>query len=358
MATPFLRRVLEEPSYGWSNDGVLRRPTVAEIMREWCSRMNLFAGRKAWLPVTGWFWTVALLPFGIVFLTHYFTWSLMLAGFLYSMVGIGTHATVWLHRYSTHRAFTFRNGAWKFICRNLSLKIIPEEIYVVSHHVHHAFAEQPGDPYNVRAGWLYCFLAGELHQPVNRNLSRKDYERLCLLVRHTGMHINSYERYRCWGSLAHPTYTTLHYVLNWTFWYAVFHLVGGHALATALFGWSAVWAIGIRAHNYDLHGGGKDRRRRGVDFDRSSLAINQIWPGLVAGEWHNNHHLFPSSARAGFLPWQPDISFSFIRLCRLLGAVTSWRDFRDKFYQRHYQPYLAATRPAESMRTRGGVPES
>jgi fatty-acid desaturase len=346
MARQFLRRVLEQPSYGWSSDGVLRRPTVAEILREWGARMNLFASRKAWLPVTGWFWTVALLPFGVVFLTHYFSWPLMLAGFLYSMVGLGTLGTVWLHRYSTHRAFTFRNSVCKFICRNLSVKIIAEEVYVVSHHVHHAFADQPGDPYNVHAGWLYCFLAGELHQPINRNLSREDYERLCLLVRHTGMRINSYDQYRTWGSIAHPVTTTLHYVLNWTFWYAAFYLVGGHALATALFGWSAVWAIGIRAHNYDLHAGGKDRRRAGVDFDRSTLAINQLWPGLVAGEWHNNHHLFPSSARAGFLPWQPDISFSLIRLCRFLGIVTSWRDFRDKFHQRHYRPYLAAIRAA------------
>jgi stearoyl-CoA desaturase (delta-9 desaturase) len=81
-----------------------------------------------------------------------------------------------------------------------------------------------------------------------------------------------------------------------------------------------------------------------VDFDRSSLAINQLWPGFVAGEWHNNHHLFPHSARAGFLPWQTDISFAFIRLYRLLGGVTSIRDSREKFYERHYQPYLAAAR--------------
>jgi stearoyl-CoA desaturase (delta-9 desaturase) len=318
--------------------------------------MNLLASRKAWLPVTGWFWTFGLLAFAAVFLTRYFSWPLMWAGFLYSMVGIGTHGTVWLHRYSTHRAFTFRNDVSKFICRNLTLKIFPEEVYVVSHHVHHAFADQPGDPYNARVGWLYCFLAGEIHQPINRSLSREDYARLCGLLRHTGMYINSYEQYCRWGSLAHPGYTTLHYVLNWAFWYTAFYLMGGHPLATALFGWSAVWAIGIRAHNYDLHAGGKDCRRDGVDFDRSTLAINQLWPGVVAGEWHNNHHLFPTSARAGFLPWQPDISFSFIRLCWILGLVTSWRDHREKFYERHYQPYLAANRvAARSGRAEGFV---
>jgi stearoyl-CoA desaturase (delta-9 desaturase) len=344
MATSFLRRVLEEPAYGWSRGGALYKPTVSEIMREWRSRMNLFANRKAWLGVSGWCWTFALFPFGVVFLIRYFSWPLMLAGFLYSMVGIGTHGTVWLHRYSTHRAFKFRNAAYRFVCRDLAIKVVPEEIYVVSHHVHHALSDQPGDPYNARAGWLYCFFAGELHQPVNRSLSPVDYEHLCALVRHTGMRINSYEEYCRWGSIAHPARTTLHYALNWIFWYGVFYLIGGHALATALFGWTAVWAVGIRAHNYDLHAGGKDRRRDGVDFDRSSLAINQLWPGFVAGEWHNNHHLFPHSARAGFLPWQTDISFAFIRLYRLLGGVTSIRDSREKFYERHYRPYLAAAR--------------
>jgi fatty-acid desaturase len=327
-------------------------PTTRELLREWTSRMNLFASRKAWLAVSGWFWTLALLPFGIVFLARHVSWPLMLAGFLYSMVGIGTHGTVWLHRFSTHRAFTFRNAAYRFVCRNLTIKIIAEEIYVVSHLIHHAFSDQPGDPYNARAGWLYCFLAGEVHQPIHRSLSPLEYTRLCTLVRHTGMGINSYEQYVRWGSIAHPARTTLHYALNWLFWYFVFYLLGGHALATALFGWSFVWAVGIRAHNYDLHAGGQDRRRDGVDFDHKSLAVNRLWPGLVAGEWHNNHHLYPSSARAGFLPWQPDISFAFLRLYAWLGGVTSMRDSRETFLARNYRPYLASLHARRGSRPR------
>ena len=341
MATPLLKRVLKEPGYGWARDGELYRPTVSEIWREWRTRMNLFATRKAWMAVTGWFWALALLPFGVVFLVKFFSWRVMLAGFLYSMVAIGTHGTVWLHRYSTHRAFTFRNGFYRLLCKNLTLKIVPEEAYVLSHHVHHAYSDQPGDPYNAQAGWLYCFLAGELHQGVNPELSEKDYEQVSQLLRHTGMYVNSYAQYRRWGTVSHPAWLYAHYVLNWAGWYAIFYALGGHALATGLFGWAFIWAVGIRAHNYDLHAGGKDRRRDGIEFDRRNLSINAFWPGLVAGEWHNNHHLFPQSVRAGFLWWQPDISFAVIRLFRLCGGITSWRDFQGKFYQRHYEPYLA-----------------
>jgi len=346
MATPFLTRVLEEPGYGWERDGVLYAPTSREILREWRSRMNLFASRKAWLEVSGWFWTLSLTPFAVLFLTRYFSWPLMVAGFFYSMVGIGTHGTVYLHRYATHRAYRVRNRFYLFILRNLTIKIVPEEIYVVSHHVHHALSDTPGDPYNARAGWLYCFLAGELHQPIRRDMSREDYDRVCALVRHTGMRVNTYEQYQRWGSIAHPARLSLHYLLNWAFWFATFCAIGGPALASALFGWALVWGVGIRAHNYDLHAGGKDRRRLGVDFDRNSLAINAVWPGFVAGEWHNNHHLFPQSARAGFLWWQPDVSFQFVRLLRLLGGVTSLNDFRDRFYELHYLPYAAAKRRA------------
>jgi stearoyl-CoA desaturase (delta-9 desaturase) len=127
-------------------------------------------------------------------------------------------------------------------------------------------------------------------------------------------------------------------------------MIGGHALGTALFGWAAVWGIGIRAHNYDLHAGGKDKRRDGVDFDRRNLSINQFWPGFVAGEWHNNHHLFPSSVRAGFQWWQPDISFAFIRFYKLIGGVTQWRDFQSKFVERHLLPYRAAQQAARQAR--------
>jgi stearoyl-CoA desaturase (delta-9 desaturase) len=344
MASPLLARVLREPTYGWTRDGALSSPDTATLLREWVVRMNVFADPKSWLPITGWIWTLALVPFGLVFLTKYFTWKLMLAGFLYAMVGIGTHGTVWLHRYATHRAFTFRNGFARALCRELTIKIVPEETYVVSHHVHHAYSDQPGDPYNATAGWLYCFLAAELHQPIARDLSPEDYRRTAALLGHTGVKLNTYEQYQRFGSIAHPGRTWAHFALNWAAWYAIFYALGGHALATCLFGWASVWGIGIRAHNYDLHAGGVDRRRDGIEFDRRNLAINAFWPGLVAGEWHNNHHLFPNSVRAGFLWWQPDISFAFIRLYRLLGGITAWRDFSASFESRYHQPYLAAKR--------------
>lgn len=345
----FLHRVLEPPAYGWARDGRFYRPTVREIFSHWLGRMNLLRDRKAWLPVTGWFWTLCLLPFAVLFLTRYFSWSLLVVGFLYSMVALGTVNIVWLHRYGSHRAFAFSHPFFAFIIRNLTIRLVPEEVYIVSHHVHHAMPEQPGDPYNALGGRLYCFLAGELHQPIARNLSKADYERAVNMVVHTGVRPNSYEQYLKWGSICHPLRLYAHFALNWLFWYAAFWFIGGHGLACAIFGMSGIWAIGIRDFNFDSHGAGKDRRVDGIDFNRKDLSINQLFAGTVSGEWHNNHHLFPTGVRSGFLWWQLDTAYLLILLLRLFGGIASMRDFKQRFLEQYVEPHHRArqTRPAD-----------
>lgn len=337
---PFLDEVLDPPSYGFSRAGRLYVPTHSEMFREFFSRINIFKSRKNWLALFSWAGSFLLgIPL-FIFLFSYFSWPLFFLGLFYSMVVLGTFGTIYYHRYSTHRAYQFSNAFSRFICRNLVIKLVPEEIYVVSHHVHHHKPEQAGDPYNVHAGWLYCFLADAIHQPISKNLSRKDYSQVQKLLEHTGMQMNTYEQYSKWGSVCHPGYTALHYTLNWISWFGIFYLIGGSALAFAIFGMSAIWAFGIRTFNYDGHGGGKDKRRDHVDFNRKDLSINQLWPGFVAGEWHNNHHLYPHGARSGFLPYQVDLAWYFIRFYSFIGGIRSYRDYKKDFYREHYQPYL------------------
>lgn len=123
------------------------------------------------------------------------------------MIIMGTHGTIWHHRYCTHGAYKFRNKFWRFFTKNLTIKAIPEEIYALSHHVHHAKSDQPGDPYNANAGFLYCFLADVNHQPINRNLSEIEYSKAVNLMKHTGVRANSYCQYQKWGSVASPGIT-------------------------------------------------------------------------------------------------------------------------------------------------------
>lgn len=332
----FLDHVLQPPSYGWKNEhGTVVRPSSSDILREFFHRLNIFHDRKNWLPFLGWFKVLCLLPFVVVFLFNFFSLYTFIIVFLYSMVIMGTHGTIWYHRYCTHGAYKFRNHFWRFFTQHLTINIIPEEIYVISHHVHHAKSDQPGDPYNAQCGFLYCFLADVNHQPIAKDLTEADFERVKRLMAHTGVKANTYQQYKYWGSYVHPARAISVWLLNWLFWYTSFYFIGGHALACSLFAAAGIWAVGVRTFNYDGHGQGKDKQRDGVDYNHKDKSINQLWPGFVAGEWHNNHHLYPKSARSGFKAHQMDMAWLYIKLLYRLRAVREYRDDKAAFIAKY-----------------------
>lgn len=336
----FIDTILRVPSYGWMDEqGGLIKPSVRQLFSEFFSRLNVFKSVKNWLALVSWLSLMLLIPFLFLFIFKYFSWPLLLVGFVYSMVLMGTHGTIWYHRYCTHQAYVFRNKFWRLITQHLVIRMLPEEIYVVSHHVHHVKSDEPGDPYNAQGGWLYCFLADVNHQPIAQNMDEKDYSGVVGLLKHSGIKCNSYAQYQKWGSVAHPFYTIAAWILNWSFWYAAFFLIGGHALASTIFAGALIWGFGVRTFNYEGHGKGKDLRREGVDFDRKNRSVNQLWPGIVAGEWHNNHHLFPRSARAGFLKHQVDFAWYYIYFLYLIGGVKSYQDSTEQFFENYYLPY-------------------
>jgi stearoyl-CoA desaturase (delta-9 desaturase) len=354
----FLDDVLQPPSYGWKDaSGNFSKPTSAAIIREFFKRLNVFNDKKNWLPFFSWLKVLLLLPFFILFVTKFFSLPLLAAGFVYGMILMGTHGTIWYHRYCTHGAYTFRNNWWKFFTKNLVLSIIPEEIYVVSHHVHHAKSDEPGDPYFAEGGFLYCFLADVNHQPIAKDLSEKDYNHVKQLMKHTGLQGNSYAEYQKWGSYARPAASIVNWVLNWSFWIAVFYLLGGAGLVCALFAGAFIWAVGVRTFNYEGHGKGKDMRQDGIDHNKKDMSINQVWPGYVAGEWHNNHHLYPKSARSGFLPYQLDLAWCYVKMMHTFGAVTAYNDDRKEFYKRYHTPYLEKQKAPDPMHEKEMVAE-
>lgn len=333
-----LDKVLDPPSYGWSDqNGAFNKPTVKQMLGEFFKRMNIFQSKKNWLPLFSWTRVVLLIPLLFLFLFHYFSIPLLIAAFVYSMIIMGTHGTIWHHRYCTHKAYRFKNQFWRVLTQNLTISMIPEEIYAISHHVHHAKSDKPGDPYNASGGFLYCFLADVNHQPIAKNLSAEEYKQTIRLMAHTGVKANCYEKYQKWGSIVHPRNAIFTCLVNWLVWYALFFIIGGHALACALFGAAAFWAVGVRTFNYEGHGKGKDKRKKGYDLNEKDLSINQLWPGFVAGEWHNNHHLYPSSARSGFLKHQVDLAWYYIKFLHLVGGVTSYHDSKASFLTRYKQ---------------------
>lgn len=332
----FIDYVLQTPSYGWKNEKEeLIIPTSKQLFSEFFSRINIFKNKKNWISFISWFMILCMMPFFVLFITKYFSFKLLGAFLLYSLIIMSTHGTIWFHRYCTHKSYKFKNRFWRFITQNLVVRSFPEEVYVVSHHVHHTKSDLPGDPYNAKAGLLYCLLADVNHQSINKELSENDYNKAAHFVKHTGIHINSYEAYRKWGSIVNPFYTMALWLLNWSFWYTTFYFIGGHGLACTLFSAAMFWMLLVRAFNYTGHGGGETKHIEGIDFDRSNLSINQTRPGLFSGEWHNNHHLYPASARAGFLPYQIDLAWVYIWCMHRLGAVASYHDSKKDFLKKY-----------------------
>lgn len=329
----FIDKILLVPSYGWVNEsGAFNKPTHRQILKEFFSRLNIFATRKNWLPLTCWGAVIITMPAIFAFIFFHFSWLYAFLGFAYGMIAMGTHGTIWYHRYCTHKAYVFKNKFWRTLTKYLVPTMIPEEIYVISHHVHHIKSDRPGDPYYTEGGWLYCFLADVNHQLVARDLTEKEYDKLSRMLRHTGVSINSYAQYQRWGSVSKPLPTILTMLFSIGLWFTIFYFIGGPQLAFALMSGSCLWAVGVRTFNYDGHGRGKDKRKDGVDYNRKDLSINQYWPGYVAGEWHNNHHLYPASARAGFLKHQIDLAWVYIYVLHKLGGVTSYHDAKAQFF--------------------------
>ena len=332
----FIDTLLQAPSYGWQDEtGALVVPSNKQLWSEAFSRINIFKSKKNWITAISWVMVTAMLPFFFLFLFHFFSWTLLIAVVVYSMVIMGTHGTIWFHRYCTHKSYSFSHPLWRILTQNLVIKTFPEEMYVVSHHVHHVKSDLPGDPYNPQGGFMYCMLSDVNHQSISKDLCEADYEKAARFLKHTGVTINSYEQYKKWGSIASPFYTVALWLLNWSFWYLVFFLIGGHALACALFTAAMLWFVLVRAFNYTGHGKGEAKHKDGVDFDRSNLSLNQTRPGLLAGEWHNNHHLFPGSARAGFLPFQFDLAWMYIYLLHQLKMVASFKDSKKEFLRKY-----------------------
>jgi fatty-acid desaturase len=332
----FIDIILQTPSYGWKDkNGKLVVPTIKQLYTEAFSRINIFKTKKNWISLISWLMAVCLLPFFVTFLIKYFSFKLAGLLLLYCMIIMSVHGTIWFHRYCTHKSYKFSHPIWRFITQNLVLRTFPEEIYVVSHHVHHVKSDEPGDPYNSQAGIMYCMLSDVNHQSISKELNEVDYTKVSHFLKHTGVWINSYKQYKKWGSVSMPLYTVGIWILNWSFWFTVFCLIGGAGLACALFSGAMFWFVMVRAFNYTGHGKGENKHIEGIDFDRSNLSINQTRPGLFSGEWHNNHHLYPGSARAGFLPYQIDFAWIYIWILHKFGAVSSYHDSKKDFVKKY-----------------------
>lgn len=245
---------------------------------------------------------MALFHIGAVASLFMFTWKALAVAILLWWVAGSLGVGMGWHRLLTHRGYRTPRIVEYFLtlCGTLSLEGGP--IYwVVTHRIHHAHTDAPGDPHSPRDGgwWAHMgwILRGTAQQYDDEVLARYAPD----LVK---------DRVHVW--------------MNRLYWLPLAFL--GVALLT-LGGWSylmvgvffrvtfnlhATWLVNSATHMWGT--------RRFATRDDST---NNWWVALLTfGEgWHNNHHAHPTAARHGLAWYEIDINWWGIRTLKSLGLA-------------------------------------
>lgn len=324
------------PSYKLvDEEGNRRIPRNKEVLKQYLNMLNPMKSRSHWLHLHLEFSFYFSLGMTILFLTKYLSIKNILKLTIIFYVLANLINTIWYHRYCTHASFKFSSD-WvpKFVLW-LNPVTYREEVYVYNHLLHHKDSDNEEDPYGPHLGWLGNFLASPFYK-VDKDMNERDFLIIKRMIDHTGIVFSSYESFRKWGSVE----SIPHFLARSTFsnllWSRLMWRLGGIELLsvwyTAIFAYHAV----ARDFNYRGH----DRKLDSLDDSANETksitkALNQVFYGYSAGEWHNNHHNFSSSANTGFLSSQLDLPFQFIRLLKKVKVVSSYKDSKSAFLRKN-----------------------
>ena len=221
-------------------------------------------------------------------------WAFMAIVYPIQAIGIG----VGLHRYFAHRSFK-TSRPFQFLLALCAATAFGEAItFSGKHRLHHQYSDAKGDVHTPLDGWWACWIESLLDHGYSKQeiLNRvPDLERYPELM---WLHRNA----RLPGLLL----------------LAVAFAVGGFSTAAIGVCLPAIIIIHQTSSiNYFAHGRGARPFETG---DHSTN--NPLVAILTFGEgWHNNHHRYPYSARAGIEPWEIDMFYWVICALERLGLV-------------------------------------
>ncbi|AJQ49594.1 TPA: delta-9 fatty acid desaturase DesA [Pseudomonas putida] len=209
--------------------------------------------------------------------------------------------TVYLHRYSAHRALEL-NGALKHFFRFWLWLTTAQNTreWTAVHRKHHAKCETPDDPHSPVYKGLGTVLrkGAELYREEARNPETlRIYGKNCP---DDWIERNLYSRYKLGGIVLMAVIDLL-----------LFGTAGITIWAVQMM-WIPFWAAGV------VNGLGHALGYR--NFECRDAATNLVPWGIVIGgeELHNNHHTYPNSAKLSVKRWEFDMGWAWIRLFCLL----------------------------------------
>lgn len=327
--------ILVEPNLKYSGtDGSARIPTCREIFAELLCALNFIKHPTNTLLALNFCCYLLTATIFVIFVLSHLSFNILIFT-ITSVLFLGTiYNSVWFHRFCCHSAYKFKKGTFShlFLWTNPLSFIFREEIYAIPHRIHHEQTERPGDPYGPHLGWLGSFLAAELTQRLNTNITERDYELLTSSINHIGLRVNGYQQFLGTGSIENVTHYLFRAVFATLLWTSAVFALGGMTYVLAWCSSLFIIASLIRDFNWRGHGGNsRHTKKPGWEFDDRSYALNQRFYGYIASEWHDNHHKYPTSANNGFLPGQIDIAFHVIKTLRRIGIVQSYIDSLPRF---------------------------
>lgn len=226
--------------------------------------------------------------------------------------------TVGYHRLFTHHSFETVQPV-KILLGILGLMgshlTITE--YVAIHRCHHSCPDEPGDPhsphlqpgegmvkmlrglFHSHSGWLFAKdldMNGKIQKYASDLLADPVVVQLDRL---------------------HPLWLALGLILPALFGFAITHTASG---AIAGFIWGGLFRFFLR-DQVESSVRGISHYFGTTPYKAEGITTNHWTAMLSMGEWHNNHHAFPTSAKHGLDPWQPDSSYLVILLLEKLGLA-------------------------------------
>jgi len=227
-------------------------------------------------------------------------WQLVGVTLLMTHVTI-VSVTIYLHRYSAHRALEL-NGALKHFFRFWLWLTTAQNTreWTAVHRKHHAKCETPDDPHSpVHKGLSTVLRKGaELYREEARNPETlRIYGKNCP---DDWVERNVYSRYKLGGIVLMAVLDLL-----------LFGTIGITIWAIQMM-WIPFWAAGV------VNGLGHAVGYR--NFECRDAATNLVPWGIIIGgeELHNNHHTYPNSAKLSVRRWEFDMGWMWIRLLSLL----------------------------------------
>ncbi|MDX6444129.1 MAG: sn stearoyl-lipid 9-desaturase [Blastocatellia bacterium] len=246
---------------------------------------------------------MALFHIGAVAALFMFSWQALVAAVVLWWISASLGVGMGFHRLLTHRGYKTPKLVEYFItvCGLLALEGGAIN-WVVTHRIHHAHTDAPGDPHTPREGGWWAHIGWMLKGTAQSHDQ-------ATLARYAPDMIKD----------------RFHVLANNFYWVPIILLAIG---LFAFGGWPFVlWAVFFRVTfnfhstwlvNSATHMWG---RRRFATRDDST---NNWWVALLTfGEgWHNNHHAFPTAARHGLAWYEIDLNWWGIRTLQFLRLAS------------------------------------